>query len=68
MPETTQRDKPTQLTDEHLEFLDELRESGVTNMFGAGPYLKRAFRKLKDDDAKEILLYWMHTFSKRHPR
>jgi len=52
--------------DEMFEFLDNLRESGVTNMFGAGPYLTKEFglgKKL----AREILKRWMETFSKRHP-
>ena len=31
--------RPEGLADEHLEFLDELRESGITNMFGVTPYL-----------------------------
>ena len=29
--------------EEVFEFLDNLRESGVTNMFGAGSYIKEAF-------------------------
>lgn len=56
--------RPAFITDEHLEFLDDLRESGATNMFGARPYLKRFFRKLKDDEAATILSYWMKTFGK----
>lgn len=58
-------DKPADLKDEHLEYLDDLRESGVTNMFGASPYLKEAFH-LKEPVAVEILSYWMKTFSTRH--
>ena len=59
--------RPEIVTDEHLEYLDDLRESGVTNMFGAGEYLCADF----DITAKEshgILQYWMSTFSKRHPK
>jgi hypothetical protein len=29
--------RPEFLTDEHFQFLDELRESGEINMFGAAP-------------------------------
>ena len=29
--------KPDGITDSHLEYLDALRESGVTNMWGAAP-------------------------------
>ena len=28
---------------EHLDYLDELRESGITNMFGARPYLMQSY-------------------------
>lgn len=58
--------KPEILTDNHLEFLDNLRESGVTNMFGAGPYLQRRFG-LELKEASAVLGYWMDTFSDRHP-
>jgi len=50
----------------HLEYLDDLRESGEINMFGAVPYLEDRFR-LSPDVARDILGYWMQTFSKRHP-
>jgi len=52
--------------DEYLEYLDDLRDSGVTNMFGAGAYIREAFGVAKDE-ANKILTYWMHTFSERHP-
>jgi len=51
---------------EYLEFLDDLRESGVTNMFGAGAYIRGAF-DIARDEASKILTYWMHTFSERNP-
>lgn len=44
------------VTDEHLEYLDALRESGDTNMFGAGSYVEEEF-DLNRDDAKIILMY-----------
>ncbi len=50
--------------DEHLEYLDELRESGETNMFGARVYLLREFPELNKQDAGDILSYWMQTFGK----
>ena len=52
--------------DEYFEFLDELRKSGVTNMYGAVPYLMAAFDYLSEDEAKHILIDWMKTFSDRH--
>jgi hypothetical protein len=53
-------------TETHLEYLDELRLSGVTNMFGAGPYLEAEF-DLRPNEARAILMEWMSTFDKRHP-
>jgi hypothetical protein len=64
---TRTNEKPEGLTDEHLEYLDDLRESGVTNMFGAGAYLMRAFG-LDRNTARAYLDYWMRTFGERHPR
>ena len=57
--------KPHFVTEEHLEYLDELRESGVTNMFGAAPYVEAVFG-LTLREARQVLSYWMQTFSKRH--
>ena len=54
------------VSDEHLTFLDALRESGVTNMFGAGSYVEREFG-LTRHEAKEVVLYWMQSFEDRHP-
>ena len=50
---------------EMFEYLDELRESGVTNMYGAGEYLEEEFG-LNKKTAKEVLVHWMKTFSERH--
>jgi uncharacterized protein YciI len=58
-------ERPEFVTDEHLEYLDELRESGVTNMFGAAPYVEDEF-ELTREQARRVLTYWMHTFSERH--
>jgi len=51
---------------EYFEYLDDLRESGVTNMFGARPYLMEEFGLSKDEAAK-VLTKWMDTFSERQP-
>jgi hypothetical protein len=56
------------LTEEHLRYLDQLRESGVTNMFGAVPYILLQFPDLSEQQAKQVLIHWMKTFSDRHPR
>jgi hypothetical protein len=54
-------ERPATVTTEHLEYLDELRESGVTNMFGARPYVEEEFGVSKRE-ATEILSYWMKSF------
>lgn len=51
--------------EKYYEYLDELRDSGVTNMFGAASYLEDAFG-LTRKEAKAILLDWMGTFGERH--
>ena len=50
----------------YFEYLDRLRESGITNMFGAAAYLERDF-SIEHKDADRILGEWMDTFSERHP-
>jgi len=43
-------------------YLDNLRESGATNMFGAAPYIVQAFGFGKDE-ARALLSLWMKTYS-----
>ena len=42
-------------------YLEGLRQSGVANMIGAGPYLEREFG-LDRNEAKEVLLNWMRSY------
>lgn len=42
-------------------FLDKLRESGATNMFGASPYLESNFF-MEKKEARAILAGWMETY------
>lgn len=42
----------------YFKFLDALRESGLTNMFGAAPYLAASF-SLSNSMARDILQEWM---------
>lgn len=51
------------LTQEHHDYLICLRDSGVTNMWGAGPYIQREFG-VNYEDAKNILLEWIDYMSK----
>jgi len=50
-----------ELMQEHIDYLDELRDSGKCNMFSAGPYVEAEF-SVDKAEAKEILIAWMkHT-------
>ncbi len=44
------------------QFLNDLRDSGVTNMFGAAPYLQKEFG-IDQKSAREVLANWMQSFS-----
>ena len=46
-----------------FEFLNRLRESGETNMFGASPYLACAF-DIPKREASKILVEWMEWVDK----
>jgi hypothetical protein len=58
--------RPCFVEDNHLQYLDALRESGVTNMFGAVPYLTEMFPTLTRLQARKVLLYWMQTFAQEN--
>ena len=53
--------RPKYVTTEYLEYLDELRKSGETNMYGASLFLVGEFG-LGEKVAIDILSYWMKTF------
>ena len=55
-------ERPDFVQDEYLEYLDNLRESGETNMYGATPFLQDEFPELDKRTAREVLQYWMKTF------
>ena len=46
---------------EYFEYLAELRDSGVVNMFGAAPYLQERFG-LDRAEARDVLVKWMKSF------
>ena len=50
---------------EEFEYLNRLRESGETNMFGAGRYLQNDFG-LSKYEARDIVLAWMKSFNKEN--
>ena len=54
--------KPEFVRDEYLRYLDAIRLSGLTNMFGAAPYLVCEFPELDKRKARAVLQYWMVNF------
>ena len=57
-------ERPVIVENDHLVYLDRLRDSGVTNMYGATPYLRKKFPDLSNEQATQILSYWMRSFGK----
>jgi len=47
-------------------YLDDLRESGVVNMFGAGEYLRDEF-EMGRAESHRVLGLWMRTFNGAMP-
>jgi len=47
--------------EKYFSYLNVLRDSGVTNMFGASPYLQNEFG-LSRSEAKKVLAAWMNSF------
>lgn len=50
----------------YFDYLERLRQSGETNMYGAAPYLQAEFPELRDNRSRtgDILLAWIRTFNK----
>lgn len=42
--------------------LEVIRESGITNMFGAAPYLREVFPELSRMESNEVLCNWMENY------
>lgn len=45
------------------DYLNQLRDAGIVNMMGAGPYLEKAF-SLSRRKARAALLDWIQSFRK----
>lgn len=45
--------------EEYFLFLEDLRDSGDTNMWGAAPYLQDKFPELSLEEAGDILVAWI---------
>jgi len=51
------------MNEEHRQFLEELRDSGEVNMWGAASYIEKEF-ELEPQEAKDILTDWIRSFDK----
>lgn len=47
----------------YFDYLDELRESGIVNMFGASSYLASEFPELTEAESRKVLSAWMKSFN-----
>lgn len=54
-------EKYTEQQIEYFKYLEELRKSGETNMFGAAPYLAKEFG-INNSTARNILAEWMENY------
>ena len=61
---TEQITNKIEITEEHLTYLDNLRKSGIVNMFGAVGYIRSEF-DLSKTDATDVLTHWMKTSEER---
>ena len=60
--------RPVKCDEKHLRSLDVIREMGIVNMWGGAEPLRQVYPELSEAQAAEILIYWMETFSDRHPQ
>ncbi len=58
-------DMPNNKDDIYFEYLDDLRDSGATNMYGAVPYLVEKFG-LSMSEATAVLVRWMESYPNKH--
>lgn len=54
--------KTTEQEKKVFSYLNKLRESGATNMFGAAPYVVSKFG-VKPHEARSLLTTWMRVFN-----
>jgi hypothetical protein len=53
--------KATEQEQEVLEYLNDLRDSGDTNMFGASPYVESRFG-IDRNESRKLVSLWMNNF------
>lgn len=53
---------------EYYKTLEAIRRSGVTNMWGAAPYLKACYPKMSETESNEILCNWISNYNELNQR
>ena len=53
----------TPLKEAAFEYLETLRESGIVNMYGSGPYLQEEFG-VSRAEARELFQAWVDSYDK----
>ena len=48
--------------EDYYQLLETIRQSGITNMYGAAPYLKEFYPELSIKEAQNILVNWMKNY------
>lgn len=56
----------TMTNEEYFKVLDEIRNSGLVNMFGSAKPLRDMFPDLSREESKSIVIQWMKSYHKRH--
>lgn len=49
--------------EDYYETLEAIRKSGITNMFGAAPYLREFHPELSVKESNEILCNWISNYN-----
>ncbi|WP_028584336.1 hypothetical protein [Desulfogranum mediterraneum] len=59
-------EKPAYLKEEHLDFLDDLMQSGQMTSFKVSQILMHRFPFLSFEQVNTILAYWIFSYAGRH--
>lgn len=57
--------------EKYYQYLDDLRDNGITNMFGAASYLASYLVDefdLEPEEASKILVEWTKSYGERHEK
>ncbi len=55
------------MTEEQAQYLDNLQQSGLINMYGCREYLMIRFG-LSKEEAGKVFVEWANSYTERHPQ